>query len=233
MAIFPHLELEGTVQVNDRTRLLAAKSFASNESDITKVEIEPNTDDGFIDVFNSDSSLWYLDWEYASDGTKTVTVRITTDGDPVTFSKTITVLTASDDALLSDDIDLIAEEPDIMKWVSPGRNSFLNVHRKARDLILDYLDEQGYTDSDGARLTKEAIVLTEEFRAWSKYIALRVIFDSISNSVEDVFYIKARDYEKRELRARSRVRLPIDFDGDGTVEDSEQISFASIRINRD
>ena len=54
MAIFPNAELEEVVQVDDKTRLDARKSFVSkDEADVTLIEVEPEAGSGFIDVTGS------------------------------------------------------------------------------------------------------------------------------------------------------------------------------------
>ena len=152
--IFPTLEIEQTVQMDDRTRLDATTSYITpGENAITLVEIEPEAGSGFIDV----TSSRYLDWQYSTDGSKSVTVRITTDGAPVTFSKTLPVLSVADDKLFSSDSELLPYEPNLLEWVREGRNSFLDVHRAAQDRILSWLDENRIWDEQGNRLTKEDI----------------------------------------------------------------------------
>ena len=90
MTIFGVLHLEKTVQENDKTRLDVSQSFASSdEADIILVEVEPFGSNGFIDV----TTDLFLDWAYAADGTKTVSVRITTDGAPTTATKDLLVIT--------------------------------------------------------------------------------------------------------------------------------------------
>jgi hypothetical protein len=78
MAIFGVLESDPIVQVSDKIRLKADRSFVSkDEAAITLVEIEPVAGNGFIDVTGSSSSDWYLDWSYSTDGTAVTSLRIT------------------------------------------------------------------------------------------------------------------------------------------------------------
>lgn len=231
MSIFADLKFDSVVQVSDMIRLDATRSFVSKGSeDVTLVEISPESGADFINVTGTSSDDWFLDWAYATNGEKTVTVRITTDGDPITFSKALTVLTEAEDNLLSTDDDLIALESDVMKFIPLGKNSFKYIHRKAQGLILEYLDRNGYFDDDKNRLTKSAFVDKEEFRAWSKYLSLRLIFFDASNQPDDIYWEKAMDYKALEETARKRVRLPLDTDGDGTIQDDEKPRFDSIRI---
>lgn len=237
MAIFPNLILEKDIQVNDKTRLDASKSFVTqDEAAITLVEIEPEAAAGFIDVTPSPAtkaSDYFLDWQYSgATRTVTATVRITTDGAPVTFSDTIEVTTAADDMLLSNDKDLTAIEEDILKFVPKGRNSWLNVHRKAQQLILDEIDERGITNTDGTRITKDQLVEIEDFRQWSAYMTLWLIMNDISNSVDDKFANKAASYKNTMDFHRERSFMRIDFNKDGNIDAGEKEPVRSSRLIR-
>lgn len=213
--IFPTLELEQTLQVDDRTRLSAEKSYITpDENAITLIEIEPEAGSGFIDV----TSSRYLDWQYSTDGSKLVTVRVTTDGSPVTFSRTLPVLSVADDRLFSSDSELLPYEPNLLEWVREGRNSFLDVHRAAQDRILSWLDENRIWDEQGNRLTKEDITDLEEVNDWSKFMTLRLIFEGLSNAVDDIFHEKALRYMEMESKARNRAALRLDRDNDGETD---------------
>lgn len=235
MAIFGIIKTEPVIQVDDKIRIDASKSFVSkDESIISLVEIEPEGGNGFIDVTGSSARDYFLDWSYSGTSRSvTVTLRITTDGAPVSFTQTIQVNTEADDMLFSTDADIINKENDILSWVQEGRSSFLNVHRQARDLILTYLDESGYTDNNGARLTAAAIVDTEEVREWSAALTLKLIFKSISNAVDDIFQEKASMYAGQESIHRNRAVLRFDKDGDGEIDRGEgDFSFQSVKVLR-
>lgn len=63
MAIFPILEFEKSLQVLDKTRLLAEKSFVSKGSTaITTLTVTPGADASAISVFDADTKNRYLDW---------------------------------------------------------------------------------------------------------------------------------------------------------------------------
>lgn len=219
MAIFPSVEVEGVVQVDDLTRISAVKSLATqDEAAITLVEIEPDTAVGFIDVTGTLAEERTLDWAYATDGDKTVTVRVTTDGAPVSKTATISVITAADDLLLSSDTDLIGHEGDILSWIRDGRNSFIDKHRTARDLILAYLDQQKIWRTDGTRLTAVNLTDVQEFKEWAKFETLVLIFEGLSNAIDDIFAEKARRYSVLRGQARNRAALRLDRDTDGNTD---------------
>ena len=228
MAIFGNLKLENIVQVGDKTRLNAVDSFVSkDEAAITLIEVEPFSGLGFVDITAANSRDWFLDWQYeaAQAGTVTVSLRITTDGAPVTSTFDLTVLTAAEDNLYSADSDLTASESDILRFLPEGRNSFLNVHRDAQSIILAELDESGITNRDGSRLTKDQIVDVEEVNKWSRYLVLWLIMSDNSNAVDDIFNQKAMMYKDRANfhKERAFIRLDLNKDGDATPGEYQPI----------
>lgn len=232
MSIFPNLILEATVQENDKTRIDGTKTFVSkDEAAITLVEIDPG-DGTYRSVTGSSTKDWYLDWQYSTEGDQTVNIRVTTDGAPVIASGTITVITAANDTLFSGDQDLTALEEEILRYVPKGRNSFLNVHRKAQSIILSELDERGIQNHDGTRITKDQIVEIDDFNKWSTYLVLWLIMQDISNSVDDKFDQKAKMYKKRMDFHRERSFLRIDFNKDGDVDLGEQQTVRTARMIR-
>jgi hypothetical protein len=123
-------------------------------------------------------------------------------------------------------------EPDILNYVRPGRASFLDVHRRCQELILDWLDKNGYTDVDGEKFTKTSIVNIDEVKSWATYMALRLIFEGLSNSTEDVFAAKAQRYLSMEAEARKRLILRLDEDGDGVADEPEKTVVGTIYLVR-
>ncbi|HNC40331.1 MAG TPA: hypothetical protein PK522_00955 [Nitrosomonas sp.] len=233
MAIFGNIELEDIVQVNDKTRLNCVKSFVSkDEAAISLVRIKPEASGSFIQVGTTNQKEYYLDWEYSTPGNKTVTLEITTNETAQTFTKNIMVVNAASDKLLSCDANLIAIEPDILKWVPIGRNSFLNVHRKALDLILDWLDSIRVWRDDGTKLTKEDISYTDDLNKLSTYITLELIFMGISNKVDDVFLNKAREYRNKAQEMKNRGRIQADLNGDQELDKAENVDMRSFDLVR-
>lgn len=232
MAIFPDLSCEEIVQTNDRTRLSAINSFVTPDetSGITSIKIKPQSNVDYIDVTDN----MYLDWQYTFAGSQTVKVLVESGAASASadFSKTIQVVTPSSDRLFSTDQDIKLHEPDILKWKEDGRNSFLNIHRRAKKLILEYLRREGFVDVYGNPYTDAAIIDIDEVKQWSTFITLRLIFEGISNSTEDVFHIKAKRYFEMEQKWRSIALLRLDIDGDGEVVEGEGIDMRSCFVAR-
>jgi hypothetical protein len=217
------LEVENVVQFGDKTRLDATKSFVTKgEAAISKVEISPSgidDDDSYIDVTGTGPDDWYLDWVFSGSAALAVSpqLRITTDGDPtVSAPKEMQIVTSDDDKLFSGDKDLMALEPDVMKWVPDGRASWLAVHRAAQEKIIDALNKMGIRATDNTPLTKDDIVDVEEIRIWSRDLTLSLIFRLSQNSKDDFFDKKAKEYADDADAAKDRAFLKLDLNKDGT-----------------
>lgn len=228
MARFPNLELEKTLQVNDKTRLSATKSFVSTgEGAITDIEIDPGTG-VYVSVYSAGvQANWYLDYQYTSAGTRTINCRLTTGAGNTIISGSLPVVTVASDYLFSNDQDIAAHESDILKYVRPGRNSFKDIHRRAQELILAWLDEQGYVDADGNRLTKASLVDIEEVRQWSTFQCLELICFDQSNAIDDIWDRKSKAYAERKVQAQNRSILRFDRNNDGSIDDGENFSVSS------
>lgn len=234
MAIFGNIELESVVQLNDKTRINCSKTFVSKGSPaITLVRIKPEATDSFITVSGSPvaSKDFFLDWQYTTAGVKTVTLEVTA-GTTETFTATIEAVTATADKLFSTDQDLMAIEPEILKWIPVGRNSFINVHRASQKLILDWLDSIRVWRTDGTKLTKADLSLTDDLKQLSIYMTLELIFMGISNKTDDVFLAKAREYRAKAFDVKQRGRIQADFDGTGTLTPGEGADMRSFNLFR-
>ena len=246
--IFGEIRTEDIVQVNDKTRIDASETFKTpDQQDIKEVQIRPSGDQSFITVssYNSasngsyDKSMWKLDWSFATAGEHTITLKIITSDyeDPETltefeFDKTIQIISKQDDALFSTDEQLVAVVSDILKWIPDGRNSFKREHREAQKRILAWLDENGWTDTEGNKLTKQNIVDVTEVQEWSKYLTLMIIYENISNAVDDVFFQKARQFEGLANTAKNRKYYRFDYNNDGEIDGGENQVVTTTRLYR-
>jgi hypothetical protein len=168
--------------------------------------------------------------------TREVTIRVTTGVNPSevqqSLIKTLRVISEENDNLYSTDAQLQVHEPGILKYARAGRASLLDLHRRAQELILAHLDKNGYVDYQRRKLTKASLVLTDEVKEWSTFIALRLVMEGVSNDVDDIFHEKADGYRKEEVNARDRAVLRLDLDGDGEATDGEEADITSALVVR-
>ena len=224
--IFPKLTFETVLQVDEKTRLDASLSFATDSDVIADVLIKPHSDADFISVYNNNNKdRWFIDWAYEDDELVSPEVRLVTEDQTKTkiYTSGITVLSQEQDALLSDDNDLLPFETDILKYLPKGKNSFIYAHRKSQERILAYLDEQRIWRNDGSRYTKQDIVdlpseFKDQFKQWSCFQTLTIIFESLQRSNNDIFQEKKMEYEKLMISARNRASLRLDQNGDGNLD---------------
>jgi hypothetical protein len=231
MAVFPRLDFEPVVQVDDLTRLDAGKSLVTpDETSITGVEIQPEGSADFIDV----SQDRYLDWVYATAGSKTVTVRVSQGATQTTKTFTLTTVTEATDALWSTDVNLKEVEPTILGHVPDGRDSFKNIHRAAKRKVIDDLDRRGFfsTEEDYKRLNDANFTVTEDLREWSTYLALSLIFCADSNKPDDDAAVKARAYAAKAAKCGDRAILRMDQDEDGDTDEGEGLQTNNITVVR-
>lgn len=227
--IFIKLKTDSVAQINDMIRLDASLSFVSpDEAAITLVRIKPSASDSFISV----TSKKYIDWEYDSSGTKTITVEITTDGLPVEKEFNILVLDEASDNLFSNDNDLQATESDILKWLPIGRNSWTFKHRNSRNTILEWLIKNDITKSDGSYFDSSDIFNIDEVRQWAKYETLMSIFENESNAVDDIYHAKMLRYRDMRNDARTKAKLTLDYNNDGALDKTESFNLTSFNMAR-
>lgn len=165
-------------------------------------------------------------------GLRKITLSVDDDTLPAeTISLYQKVYTEYGDRLFSSDFELKNHEEDILKWVSPGRSSFKDVHRRVQEMIFEYLAGHGYIKATDEKFTKWDIKDSKELRDWATAWALQLIMEGSSNAVDDVFDRKARKYSSQAIQARNRF-LAIDINGDGVVESDEQLRLHSINLFR-
>lgn len=244
MAIFPQIKHEKIIQVGDQIRIDASKTVIAKPdtlAEIDIVEISPNNVD-FVIIKASGESLnqkdWFLDWVYedlsdATDGLVTIAVRIT-HTDAGVFNKTseVNLLTEAEDNLFTTDFDLLSEEHDILEWLPEGYSSFTYLHRRAKNRIFSWLNEQQHFGKKGSKLTIDDVFDKSEFVEWSRYLVLKSIFNMAYNARGDVFKDKYDGYCKKEGQARTRV-FSLDLDGDGVDDgDADKTNTATAFLRR-
>lgn len=215
--MFPVLRNESVVQVNDQTRLDASRSYSAGVAVIDTIEIDPDGS-GYIDV----SAMGFIDYQYPTPGVKTVLVRVDNGTTPVVGTFTLTVVTEADDKLIANDNTLSQYEPDILTYVRPGRNSFKDVHRRVQKLILDWLDSNRYWKRGKDRFTAADLIDIQDFTEWSALWALALIYEGLSDKVDDKWMQKALKYKALAESASERGTLRLDTNADGVITDGEK-----------
>lgn len=233
--IFCCFDTDKCVSLGDKFRIDISQSYSTpDEGAFTSLEIQPEIGADFVDV----TSTQYLDWQYDLSGTKTVTVRLTTELGTIK-TDTIEVEAKEDECFLADDDCLKALEPEIYKHMPCERCSFNYVHRKVAELIIDDLTCRGIFKEDKGsisvknpfgdckieKLTCEQLSGSDQIKRWATYWALEIIYCGMTNSKDDLFYSKMEKYSSMRKDAANAGILLFDQDGDGEIEKHEGASW--------
>jgi hypothetical protein len=216
--IFLSCNREKIVQINDKTRIDASKSFVSG-SVITDILIKPEASESFVSVYNISQDKWFLDWAYSTDGEKTITIQATDGVNVITQDFKLNVISEVDDNLYSDDSELFSLETELKRYIPIGRNSFKHIHREAQSRILNFLDRKRIWNDNGTPYTKEQVNLIGELSKWSLYECLFMIYTDLFISVGDKFAEKVNQYKELRNYERDRGAIRIDKNGNGTYDD--------------
>lgn len=189
--------------------------------------------------FSIDNTNWInvtqkkdIAWMFSVTGNQTIYLKLTSTTGSETFQKTITVLEIAAQKLFSNDTNIAAFEPDIMKWLPPQWSSWNIIHLRAQDHILNILAEKRIVSQSGAAYTKDDISNRQEVRDWASTLALYYIFYSISNADNDVFKDKAKDYEELSQKHASTARLSLDYNKNAIADDEPTEDLRSIELVR-
>lgn len=168
----------------------------------------------------------------AYDGNSAFTFALTLEGqEQASEHDYVQVYTEEGDALFSSDSDLTEEESDILRFLPPGKAAFKYAHRQSQKKIMEQLDRQGFTDVFEQKLTKWAVKDVSEVNEWSRYMALRMIYEDASNAKDDSHKGKASYYSAQEIMARKHALLRLDVDGDGIANQfGEGVDTATVRL---
>jgi hypothetical protein len=168
---------------------------------------------------------------FSAVGNQTIYLRLTSTLSSQTSQKTIQVLDVAAQKLFSTDTDLVADEPDIMKWLPKTWSSWNLVHLKSQEYILNLLSEKRILSELGIAYTKDDIQNKAEVRDWSVALTLHYIFKGLSNAEDDVFKVKATDYFNVAQERASTARLSLDYNKNA-VDDDEDTDMRSIELRR-
>lgn len=233
--IVPIIEMDSVILQNDRVRISGVNSFVTKEeSAITLVEVEPFFGYGYINITGTGSSDWVFDYYYSTTGDHVITLRVTTDGSPVTATKTITVKSSATANLFSSDDDLKLLEPDVMRWLPEDKFSWNHVHFRVQELILNNLYKNRVVNSDNSRIVASQILDVKEVKDWAILMALSIIFSGISNAVDDVFSQKQKFYASKLGEAENLCFniLKVDLNSDSKISTGEILGLRSITMVR-
>jgi hypothetical protein len=141
--------------------------------------------------------------------------------------------------VFSDDSSMKTEffEIDDASLLPSGENSHITTHVAARNMIIQQLRNQGYikdnTTTGEANMNQWDLHDIYEIRQGAMYLGLSKIFFNLSDSVDDNWWQKYREYNDKYEEAMRLARLSFDLNDDGLESEDEQVRRAQpFRWNR-
>lgn len=137
--------------------------------------------------------------------------------------------------VFSDDNDLKESYPGIMEYLPDGATTFIGFHLSARNQILTYLRNKGKSVTTlgvNKMLDQFDLHNYEEVRQASKYKTLATIFYNESDTVDDKWYQKAKDFDRLYGESINVNFLSLDENNDGKEEPIETQALQYIKIQR-
>lgn len=139
--------------------------------------------------------------------------------------------------LFSDDNDICQEVPALIDacFYQNGQASHILNHVAAKNYIMGRLRSLKYikTTANGDENINEWDILDIfELRQASTYYAISQIYFNLSDNVDDQYWAKYQEYNKKFEEAFGLGQLRIDTNDDGLVNETEKRPIASVRWER-
>lgn len=137
--------------------------------------------------------------------------------------------------IFSEDKDIKKEYPNIYDYLPSGDTSFIRFHVSAKDQIVQYFRAKGNATVENLiakNLTEFDFLDIGEVKQAAKFYALAKIFFWLSDSPDDKYYQKYRDYLAKGNDAAEVYYLSLDKDRDGKMDDVERLNSTELVIRR-
>lgn len=136
--------------------------------------------------------------------------------------------------LFSNDDDLREEMAFFDNYLQKtGLASLISFHQGALTQIIDEFNRSGAVKGkDKDRLVDLDFLIPDELRQASKFLALSKMFFELSDSVDDKYYQKHKDYESLYSAAKNTYYLTIDENDDGVMDQKEKNKIRTITVTR-
>jgi hypothetical protein len=137
----------------------------------------------------------------------------------------------------ADDQDLTNEFSSISSQLSNlGLSSYITYHQSVRDDIVQALRNKGEykvnNQSFFKDITKWDLLNAEQVKKAATYYCLSKIFFELSDSVEDKWYQRSKDFNDKGNKAIETYYLSIDKDDDGIETQAEKVNDNNINLFR-
>lgn len=136
----------------------------------------------------------------------------------------------------ADDQDLVNEFSRVNDYKATAQLSYINYHQSVRDDIVQQLRNSGKFKKDASLndldITKWDFLQQEQIKKAAIYLCLSKIFFELSDSIEDKWYQRSKDYHDKGNAALQVYYLNIDLNDDGIEQDGEKLQDQNIDLFR-
>lgn len=137
--------------------------------------------------------------------------------------------------VFADDQDLVNEFSSIASQLPNfGVNSYITFHQSVRDDIVQAIRNSGAFkyNNELKNITKWDFLSQDEIKRASIYHCLSKIFFELSDSIEDKWYQRSKDYNDKGNKALEVYYLSLDKNDDGVADSNEKLSDRNISLFR-
>lgn len=99
--------------------------------------------------------------------------------------------------------------------------SHISTHVASRDMIVQHLRNMGYIKDNSSKISPWDLHDISEIKQAAKFLSLSKIFFNLSDSVEDNWWKKYKEYEDKFQEAFRLARISLDLNDDGIKQDEE------------
>jgi hypothetical protein len=128
--------------------------------------------------------------------------------------------------VFSEDRDLKKECPNVVDYLAGQDTSFIRFHVAAKDSIVQWFRGKGNTTYNGVSLKavdEFDFIDPSELAVASRFMTLGKIFHWLSDSADDKYYQKARDFMAEAHNSLDVFYISIDKNADAKPDESEMV----------
>lgn len=192
--------------------------------------------ENFFDISKGFTRSGFIFWSKASDWAST-----SVNGDTLFWIRLrpsvdhlVTTELQGLNIVYADDQDLVNEFSQINSYLN-GLSSYITYHQSVRDDIVQALrngGEKKITTNGLRKIEKWDLLDSGEVKKAATFYCLSKIFFELSDSIDDKWYQRSKDFNDKGNKALELYFLTIDLDDDGVNDNSEINKSRSIGFSR-
>lgn len=210
----------------------------------SSLSVEYYSDSGWSQLEVSDDTKalarnGFISWERPTDSAEIAVASKTQHWIRLSSNDDISAVTfQAINLVLADDNDIIQEVPALIDadFYPEGQTSHILQHAATKNYILSRLKYKGYIKWDSTNgdqnINEWDILDIYEFRQAATYHAVSQIYLGLSDDLDDQYWVKYQEYQKKFDQAFNNGLTTIDLDNDGQVDTVEKRAIKSIRWGR-